>query len=383
MRFKGTTSTPFSAKRKTNKTPAKYSASSEGTTSPETDEEDRRRKIPRNLGLGPSGNNLENQSVFDLISSPEAIIDEEPELQTNDGVMESAPFVFPSWEVFDALSPAETKEAYLNIQKEYISTKQRLKIMETSQNAMIAEMKIMETSQNAMTAEMKEMKRQISQNTTKLQRNESDVVPPVGVVPPPPDDATFEQRFIYCMQQYELSKEMRIKEEEEKEFERREKERKKNNFVIYGLPLDKNLSSEQKKEYDRKMIYQIIEKAGHSPDVIKSFHRMGSGRDRDGNESRYPRLLKVEMNSSEAKKAVMREQRQIMEEIPELNEHREEYSQYFRHDLTDKERQEYAERVQERNELNKNLPEGAPRWKVYKGKVSQHVSNSGNGGIPI
>ncbi len=361
----GTASDLFSATKKTNKTPAKYSASSEGTTSPETSpEEESRRKIPRNLGLGPSGNNLENQSVFDPILSPEATIDEDPEVQTNDGVMESAPFVFPSWDVFGALPPAEAKVSFLNIQKEYFSTKQRLSYVETK---------------------MEEMERQISQNSAHRiqQQRESDVVPFVGVVPPLPDDAPFEQKFLRCMEQYERVKEARIIEEEEKDFERREKERKKNNFVIYGLPLKKDLSSEQKKEYDRKIIYQILEKAGHTPEVIKSFHRMGSGRDRDGNESKYPRLLKVEMNSLEAKKSVMREQRQIMEEIPELNDHRDEYSQYFRHDLTDKERQVYANLARQRNERNEKLAEGEPRWKIYKGELKQHlVSNSGNGEVP-
>ncbi len=362
-KFKGTTVDLFSATKKTNKTPAKYSASSEGTTSAETSpEEERKRKIPRKLGLGLPVNNPvipENQVVFDTISSPEAVIDEDVEPQTNNGVMESTSFVFPSWENFNSLSPTKKKQAFEVIQREYFSTKQRLDVLETSNSNVLTE--------------IKEMKRQISSISARQQQKGADVVPSLGVVQPLPDDAPFEVKFKRAMEIYENEK-------EEREFEREEKAKKKNNFVVYGLPLNKESSSEQREEDDRKIIHLILEKAGHSPDVISRFFRMRSGNDGQGNSAKLPALLKVELNSEAAKKAVMRNQRIILDEIPELNRHRDEFSQYLRDDLTFKEREHYGRLAKDRNALNAQLKEGEPRWKVYKFTLTQHVSNfQGNG----
>ncbi len=237
---------------------------------------------------------------------------------------------------------------------EYFSTKQRLDVLETSQTTV--------------RAEMKEIKRQISNISARQQQRESDVVPPLGVVLPLPDDAPFEQKFKSAMEIYENEK-------EEREFEREEKARKKNNFVVYGLPLNKESSSEQREEDDRKIIHLILEKAGHSPDVISRFFRMRSGNDAEGNSAKFPGLLKVELNSEVSKKAVMRNQRKILEEIPKLNRHRNEFSQYLHDDLTFKERETYGRLAKLRNERNAQLKEGEPRWKVYKLTLTQHVSN--------
>ncbi len=146
--------------------------------------------------------------------------------------MEFTPFVFLSWEDLGALSTAEAKKAYLIIQKEFFSTKQRLQLLETSQNTMLTE--------------IKEMKRQISQISVNPQQQNPDIAHPGEVVPPPLDEhATFEQKLFYYMRKYDKEKEMRIREEEEQQFERQEKERKKNNFVIYEIPWIKdNIQSE-------------------------------------------------------------------------------------------------------------------------------------------
>ena len=62
----------------------------------------------------------------------------------------------------------------------------------------------------------------------------------------------------------------------------------------------------------------------------------------------------------------MREQREVLSQIPEMCAHKGNFSQYLRDDLTIKQRQQHRQLVIERNKRNEALPEGESRWKVYK-----------------
>ncbi len=155
-------------------------------------------------------------------------------------------------------------------------------------------------------------------------------------------------------------------------------ERKRNNFVVYGLPeKSKDLAVQQAEDW--KFAEIVVGKSGSEDlSVITEVQRMGKGKDRDGNPSKFPRLLKIKLNSSDVKKAVMKNQKDIIAEIPEMTQHREKYSQYFRHDLTELERNEHAENVRRRNAWNERDgfgPKDPKRWKVFNDRVVQFQGN--------
>ena len=139
-----------------------------------------------------------------------------------------------------------------------------------------------------------------------------------------------------------------------------ELESKKNNFVVYGL-------AEVDQYSDKDVIDRIVSDSGHSPQVVKKIFRMGTGKDASGQRSKFPRLLKVQLNSYEAKSDIMRQQKKILENIPEMTGAS--YSQYLRDDLTQNQRDLHAARVREKIELNKNLKPGETPFVVYKFQV--------------
>ncbi len=157
------------------------------------------------------------------------------------------------------------------------------------------------------------------------------------------------------------------------EKEREEKQSKKPNFVIYGMPEGKNLdndddediSPEQQRDVDSALANKIIASTGiESASVINVF-RMGKGKNRDGTPAKFPKLIKVETNSEEVKKAVLRKQKDILEGIPVMTAYKDKFSQYLRADMTFAERMEIAELVRKRNDRNAGIPHDQPKWKVY------------------
>ncbi len=175
------------------------------------------------------------------------------------------------------------------------------------------------------------------------------------------DGSTFEEKVIACLDTYFEHKE--------------EKEEKKNNLVIYGLPESENPDIKVRQAEDREAVDSIIEKSGLDVSVISEVFRMPK---RTG--SKFPALVKVKLNSREAKKAVMSNQKEVIAQTPQMESGKGKFSQYFRHDLTYRERQYYSGLVKQRNDKNANLRPGEPKWKVYKMTLSQPpvVRNSGN-----
>ncbi len=75
----------------------------------------------------------------------------------------------------------------------------------------------------------------------------------------------------------------------------------------------------------------------------------------------------------------MRNQKEVIPQIEQMESGKGKYSQYFRHDQTFWERKRHARLAQDRNERNRNLKDGEPKWKVYKLELVQHAaSNAGN-----
>ena len=117
--------------------------------------------------------------------------------------------------------------------------------------------------------------------------------------------------------------------------------------MIYGLP-------EISEQEDNRVVGEIVKQAGHDPrQAIHRWFRMGDGKTPDGKKSKFPRLVKVQLNSDLAKSDIMRGQKNIIKNIPELQGA--DYSQYFRHDLTQRQRLLHAEKVRERNEFKQEF----------------------------
>ncbi len=157
------------------------------------------------------------------------------------------------------------------------------------------------------------------------------------------------------------------------EKEKEEKQSKKPNFVIYGMPEGKNLDNdededippEHQRDVDSALANKIIASTGiESASVINVF-RMGKGKNRDGTPAKFPSLIKVETNSEEVKKAVLRKQKDILEGIPVMTAYKDKFSQYLRADMTFAERMQIAELVRQRNAKNEGIPHDQPKWKVY------------------
>ncbi len=156
------------------------------------------------------------------------------------------------------------------------------------------------------------------------------------------------------------------------EREKDEKERKKPNFVVYGMPEGRNVDNapvtadqQSQSDLDAYFAKKIVASAGCDTNSISKVFRMGTGKRRDGSESKFPRLLKIQTDSEQIKKTVLRKQREIFQDIPVMTAYRHNFSQYIRADLTLAERLKHAELVKERNMKNEGISEGEPRWKIY------------------
>ncbi len=157
------------------------------------------------------------------------------------------------------------------------------------------------------------------------------------------------------------------------ENEREERLLKKTNFVVYGMPEGKDLDNEdieditpaQQNDTDKQLAIKIVESAGFDPASIIDVSRMGSGKNRDGSKSKFPKLLKVKTDSEELKKAVLKNQKDIFAEITVMSAYKDTYSQYIRADMTYAERMKHFDLVRQRNERNSSIAEGQPKWKVY------------------
>ena len=157
--------------------------------------------------------------------------------------------------------------------------------------------------------------------------------------------------------------------------EKRKQKEKATNLVLYGLPEPEKADDAQLQAHDKAIISQILAKSGSITtfeDAVEKHFRMGKGGiiiQKGGQSVKCPRLMKLQLKSEALKKTLLRKQKDIIKEIPELNG--QSYSQYFREDLTFMQRIHYAELVEERNELNANLTPGETRWKIFNNYLIQ------------
>ena len=152
--------------------------------------------------------------------------------------------------------------------------------------------------------------------------------------------------------------------------EKRAKKEKENNLVLYGLPEHEGKDS---KDHDKQILQELLKMSEISApfdDSIAEFFRMGKqGKtiQKNGQEIKCPRLLKLKLKSFNTKKRLLKAQRQAFEKVPEL--HGQPFSQYFREDLTFLERIYYGDLVEERNRKNASLKPGDGRWKIINSRV--------------
>ncbi len=155
------------------------------------------------------------------------------------------------------------------------------------------------------------------------------------------------------------------------ENDKKEEDEKKPNFVIYGCPLSKTHDNTDfpdgmdQNAVDLDLVKLIVTESGHDSSTIKEVFRMGKGKLRDGTDSRFPPLIKVKTTSEDVQKAVLRNQKDVLAEIPVMSAHRGAFSQYIRPDLTFSQRRLHAELVQKRNKKNEDIPDDQPKWKVF------------------
>ena len=154
------------------------------------------------------------------------------------------------------------------------------------------------------------------------------------------------------------------------ETEKAEREKRRNNIVIYGMAEEGNTEEEQKQS-DREVVEDMILSSGNETAVIANVFRMGKP---NVPERKYPRLLKVQLKNYDAKRDLMKKQREILPHIPRMNGA--DYSQYLRDDLTEFQRKIHSALVVKRNSWNardgytKTSPN---RWKIYNWEVVQHI----------
>ena len=104
-------------------------------------------------------------------------------------------------------------------------------------------------------------------------------------------------------------------------------------------------------------------------DVIAGFFRMGKqGKSiqKNGQEVKCPRLLKLQLKSEGTKKTLLKAQRDAFQKVPGL--HGQPFSQYFREDLTFLQRVHYGDLVKERNRKNASLAPGDGKWKIINSR---------------
>ncbi len=166
------------------------------------------------------------------------------------------------------------------------------------------------------------------------------------------------------------------------ENDKKEEDEKKPNFVIYGCPLSKTHDNSDfpdgmdQNEVDLDLVKRIVTESGHDSSTIKEVFRMGKGKLRDGTNSRFPPLIKVKTTSEDVQKAVLRNQKDVLAEIPVMSAHRDTFSQYIRQDLTFGQRRLHADLVQQRNKKNEGIPADQPKWKVFNFKLIEPQGNA-------
>ena len=156
----------------------------------------------------------------------------------------------------------------------------------------------------------------------------------------------------------------------EYEEEKKAKKEKETNLVLYGLPEKEGADS---KDHDKEVLQELFkmsEISGPFEDSVAEFFRMGKqGKsiEKNGQEIKCPRLLKLKLKSVATKKRLLKAQRQAFEKVPEL--HGQPFSQYFREDLTFMERVHYGDLVKERNRKNAALKPGDGKWKIMNSRT--------------
>lgn len=167
--------------------------------------------------------------------------------------------------------------------------------------------------------------------------------------------------------------------EEEKE----ECEEKKNNFVILGAPLiscSDEVDRDLQKQEDTDLVTKILSEVDADSTDIKNVFRMGN-------------VTKVEQFRQEISTFVessaeglfcqekmyersMGDHQKSIQRYACQNERKVFWSFYFRDDWTKKQLALHRELVIEKNEKNKNIPEGQPKYKIYKFKVVKNIPKS-------
>ena len=156
----------------------------------------------------------------------------------------------------------------------------------------------------------------------------------------------------------------------EYEEEKKEKMEKETNLVLYGLPEKEGGES---KDHDKQILQELLKMSEISApfdDCVAEFFRMGKqGKSiqKNGQEIKCPRLLKLRLKSVQTKKRLLKAQRNAFEKVPEL--HGQPFSQYFREDLTFLERVHYGNLVKERNRKNASLKPGDGKWKIINSRT--------------
>ncbi len=326
---------PYSAAKKTNKTPAKYSASSEGTTSAETSpEEDRKRKNPRKLvvGLGPSTSSSIPPAGLETVSSGEEDLLSPMAAVSTAAVPVTAPVFRPN---------SLSKEEYLNLSEEE-------KGWAAYQKSSAIEGYLMHL---------------IQQQTTRIDALEKKVT---------------ELTELSTTSSFQPTTKDPVETLIQAQAESAERETKKANFVVYGFPL-------KDRETDNQFISAIVEKAIENDEkytkepkeYIEDVFRMRKGQNQDGTPSRFPSLMKVKMKDSDLKWKIIRTQKRILPHFPEMCANPG-YSQYFREDLTFMQRQHHATLAKERDRRNASLTVNEPKYKIYNGTIVREGQGGGN-----
>ena len=153
--------------------------------------------------------------------------------------------------------------------------------------------------------------------------------------------------------------------------EPKKREEKKKNLVIYRLAeVEDAKDEEEQHKADKALISEMLSKSGAKlsgqnvtyDDVVVKHFRMGEEEKtltKNGKDIHCPRLVKLQLNSSDVRNHLLRKQRKFLPSITAMQG--QEYSQYLREDLTPFQRRLHGKLVRERNRRNTNLKPGQPR----------------------
>ena len=212
---------------------------------------------------------------------------------------------------------------------------------------------------------MKKLEKKISVLETKVDRLESNLMQ--STRPISMEEAGDLQNSDKTM---ELKAKARLfAEMSEFEQEKKEQQEKMNNLVLYGLPEKEGGDS---KDEDKQILKELLKMSEISipfDDAVANFFRMGKqGKSiqKNGQEVKCPRLLKLQLKSEDTKKRLLKAQRYAFQKVPEL--HGQPFSQYFREDLTFFQRVRYGDLVKERNRKNASLAPGDGKWKIVNSR---------------